>query len=187
MRGSYVLKASCCEWKVHQTLNASSQPSYPLRIHQFLCLYINAASSVQVDALSSTHIALAERLVLAFVLLSVKSDNFLHWSCFASLALLIVASVALGSYILVQWAILIIAMSSLSPNFSLDPLMHLHKPSEDTSSLDQGESDEDLSDGEDFSAYNPTFEVNLLPPASATAWNFNFPFKSSRRAKRGAR
>mmetsp|Transcript_125096 Transcript_125096/g.186872 ORF Transcript_125096/g.186872 Transcript_125096/m.186872 type:complete len:388 (-) Transcript_125096:49-1212(-) len=100
-----------------------------------------------------------ERLVLAFVLLSMKSNNFLDWSCFVSLALLIITSVSLGANILVQWAILVMALSSLSPSFSLNPLMKY-----DIVENVQG-SCEDSGDH-----YNPSFEANLLPPATVVGF-----------------
>ena len=103
-----------------------------------------------------------ERLVLAFVLLSMKSNNFLDWSCFASLALLIVTSVVLGANILVQWAILVMALSSLSPSFSLDPLMQNNSEVESTSCKTDCSTEEDH--------YNPSFEATLLPPATTVGF-----------------
>src|SRR3990167_3912619 len=65
----------------------------------------------------------AERLVLAFVLLTMKSNNFFNWSYFYSLAILVITSIIFGTNILVQWAILVLALSSLSSSFTLNPLM----------------------------------------------------------------
>lgn len=135
-----------------------------------------------------------ERLVLAFVLLSMKANHFFHWSCFAWLGVLIVASVVVGSHLLVQWAILVMALSSLSPSFSWmeHPLLlveggrkehgasfsaHAALSSSPSSSLYEGaweeEEDEEEEDDEEdtlssLNSYNPSFEVNLLPSASTS-------------------
>lgn len=111
-----------------------------------------------------------------------KSNSFLHWSCFISLALLIITSVALGANILVQWAILVIALSSLSPSFSLDPLMQ---------NTMKGDADEDIEQSsiqndEEFThhhhdTFNPTFEANLLPPATTVGFYDNGKVTATRK------
>jgi hypothetical protein len=105
-----------------------------------------------------------ERLVLAFVLLSMKSNSFFHWSCFLSLAILIATSVVLGTSILVQWAILVMALSSLSSAFTLNPLAGTGR----TPVIKQ--SPPTYSKLNEEPMCTPTYEANLLPPATTVGF-----------------
>src|SRR3990167_1952440 len=115
-----------------------------------------------------------ERLVFAFVLLSMKSNHVFDWSVFSSLSFLITVSVFLGGNLLIQWAVLIIALSSLSSSFILDP------PSSHSSSMSEATMDEEG----DASPYNPSYEANLLPPATTVGFYSSNSLRNSRDRKR---
>jgi hypothetical protein len=120
-----------------------------------------------------------ERLVLAFVLLSMKSNSFFHWSGFLSLALLIATSVVLGTSILVQWAILVMALSSLSSSFTLNPLVGTRAKPPNSPSYSKLSEDP---------ICNPTYEANLLPPATTVGFyssgNARPPMRKSRNKRK---
>jgi hypothetical protein len=106
-----------------------------------------------------------ERLVLAFVLLAMRSNGFFRRNILC-LGSLIVCSVVLGSHLLMQWVILIFALNSLSRVETATAAQH--KP--DAKRSDSGEpataSYSCAGNEFVFPLLLPVFEATIFAPAA---------------------